>query len=109
MSLYLNKILLISVLLILHSGIITAYVYVYEVITDGRRFNTISKLSPDSYVMNNGGKDLIKQLKIVKIYKNNDFKKALEDFNLGQSNSKALPYKYPDDNRTRFSPFIWWR
>ena len=109
MGLYLKKIFIVSILLVLQSGMVAAYVYVYDVTTYNKRFNTISKLPPDAYVMNNGGKDFIKQLKVIKIYKNDEFKKALEDFNLGQSNSKALPYKYPDDNNTRSTPFIWWR
>ncbi|MCX8083389.1 MAG: hypothetical protein N3C60_00485 [Calditerrivibrio sp.] len=84
------------------------YIYVYEVTTSEKRFQTASKLSPDTFLFLNGGKDLILELKIVRVYADNDFKKALKDFKMEEDNAKILlPKKAPDD---RFiNPFIWWR
>ncbi|MGB9731425.1 MULTISPECIES: hypothetical protein [Calditerrivibrio] len=84
------------------------YVYVYEVTTSDRRFQTASKLSPNTFFLSNGGKDLIKELKIVKVYADNDFKKALKEFKLENENANILlPKKAPDDRST--NPYIWWR
>ncbi len=85
-----------------------AYIYVYEVTTADRRFQTASKLSPDTFLLSNGGKDLIKELKVVKVYADNDFKKALKEFKLESENVNVLlPKKAPDDRSA--NPYIWWR
>jgi len=85
-----------------------AYTYVYEVTTSDRRFQTASKLSPHTFLLSNGGKDLIKELKIVKIYADNDFKRALKEFKLESENANILLPKKVLDDRS-FNPYIWWR
>jgi len=85
-----------------------AYVYVYEVATDSRRFLTSSIKDPVTFLYLNGGKDVIVNLKVVKIYADNNIKRAVEDFNLDKYNKKELlPKKYPINNNP--APYIWWR
>jgi len=57
-----------------------AYVYVYEVTTSERRFHTASKLSPQTYLLLNGGGDTIKELKLMKVYVDKDVEKAIKEF-----------------------------
>lgn len=84
------------------------YVYVYEVTTSKTRFQTASKLSPATFWLINGGKDTIKDLKIVKVFSDRDFNKALKEFKLEEDNNNTLlPKNVP--NRPDNSPFIWWR
>jgi len=59
-----------------------AYVYVYEVTTSERRFHTASKLSPQTYLLLNGGGDTIKELKLMKVYVDKDVEKAIKEFKL---------------------------
>lgn len=85
-----------------------AIVYVYEVATNNRRFLTSSIKDPITFLSFNGGKDLIINLKVVKVYADNDIKKAIEDFNLDKYNKKELlPKNYPAYNN--FEPYIWWK
>lgn len=96
------------ILLIIFAVELDAYIYVYEVTTTDRRFQTASKLSPSTFLLSNGGKDLIKELKVVKVYADNDFKKALKEFKLESENVNVLlPKKAPDDRSV--NPYIWWR
>lgn len=100
--------LLLLFLVIFHVVEGYSYVYVYEVTTADRRFQTASKLSPNTFFLSHGGKDLIKELKIVKVYADNDFKKALKEFKLENENVNVLlPKKAPDDRS--INPYIWWR
>jgi hypothetical protein len=86
-----------------------AKVYVYEVVTDSTRFQTVSKLNKKAFLFYNGGKDIIKKLTILKVYADNNYKKALKDYKLEESNSKMLlPQKTPATS-FRSWPFVWWR
>ena len=86
-----------------------AKVFVYEVVTDNTRFQTVSKLNKKAFLFYNGGKDIIKKLTIVKVYDDSNYKRALKDYKLEKDNSNSLlpektsPVSYPS------WPFIWWR
>ena len=102
---------LIEIILIfnLFVSICNAKVYVYEVITNTTRFQTVSKLNGKAFIFYNGGKDIIKKLTILKIYDDNNYKKALKDYKLEENNANILlPQK---TSATAFPdwPFIWWR
>ena len=87
-----------------------AYVFVYEVETKDTTFQTVSKLHPDSFLMYNGGEDIILRLTILKIYADKEFNQALEDYGLQSNNMRYMPHKADagGDNRSRV-PFYWWR
>jgi hypothetical protein len=90
---------------------VKAYVYVYEVVTKDTTFQTASKLPPDAFLMYNGGEDVIFKLTVLKVYADNEFDKALEDYGLQSKNVRFLPHDTnagSTDNRTRV-PFYWWR
>ena len=100
--------LIFSIFFVLIFTSVFAKVYVYEVVTDTKRFQTASKLEPKAYLYYNGGKDIIKKLMIVKVYADNEFKKALEDYKLENNNKDLLPTTPPVNNIST-GPFIWWR
>ncbi|MCA1932497.1 MAG: hypothetical protein LDL13_02835 [Calditerrivibrio sp.] len=76
--------------------------------TKQTRFQTASKLSPTTFWLLNGGRDSIKDLKIVKVFSDKEFNKALKEFKLEEDNkNQLLPKSVP--NRPDSSPFIWWR
>ncbi|MEF3254362.1 MAG: hypothetical protein K6348_02160 [Deferribacterales bacterium] len=85
-----------------------SYVYVYEVVTKDTRFQTASKLLPNTFWLSNGGRDVIKELKVVKVYADKDYEKALKDFKLGDENSNKLLQKN-SPSRYYNEPYIWWR
>jgi hypothetical protein len=103
-----RKLLISLAALVLFTGQALSAVYIYEVTTVSRRFQTASMLGPRAYLFHNGGSDIIKNLKIVQKYSGNDFNKALEEYQLGKSNYRPLLYETPpaDSNYIRF---IWWR
>jgi hypothetical protein len=83
-------------------------VYIYEVITTSRRFQTASMLGPKAFLYYNGGTDIIKSLKVVQKYPGNDFNKAVEDYKLGNANYRSLLYEEPPAG-SNYIRFIWWR
>ncbi|MDR2401776.1 MAG: hypothetical protein LBD73_09030 [Deferribacteraceae bacterium] len=87
-----------------------AHVYVYEVVTKDTTFQTASKLHPDSFLMYNGGEDVILRLTVLKIYADKEFEQALEDYGLQSKNVRYMPHEANagSDNRSRV-PFYWWR
>jgi hypothetical protein len=108
MSCLLRKLLISFTALLLFTGEALSAVYVYEVTTVSRRFQTASMLGPKAFLFHNGGSDIIKNLKIVQKYPGKDFNKALEENRLGNANYRPLLYQTPpaDSNYIRF---IWWR
>lgn len=82
-------------------------VFVYEVNTGATRFQTVSKLGFKSFLYYNGGTDVIKSLKVVKVYDDSDFKKALKDFKIEDKNYKKL-LPIPTNNHFNYR-YIWWR
>jgi hypothetical protein len=79
------------------------------VTVDNGTFLTISKTSIDAYLLYNGGRDIIKNIKIIDIYADKDFNKAIEDYRVGPNNVKKVPSKENEDNNSYYAPFIWWR
>lgn len=108
MSCLLKKLLISLFALLLFTGEAFCAVYVYEVITGSRRFQTASILDPKAFIFYNGGTDIIKSLKVVQKYPGNDIKKAQEDFKLGEANYRSLLYEAPPPEST-YTRFIWWR
>ncbi|MDY6821251.1 MAG: hypothetical protein SVN78_06485 [Deferribacterota bacterium] len=110
MIFYLKEVL-VSILIIffIFADIADSYVYIYKIKTDNKTFITASKLSFNAFVMYNGGVDLIKEIKILDIYDDKDFNKAIEDYDLEPANFREIPFEGHSDNRTNFNPFIWWR
>lgn len=97
-----------SLLLILISTSCLAKVYVYEVSTESRRFQTVSKLNPKAYLLYNGGNDTIKDLRVVAVYADNKLKDAMRDYKLEENNASVLlPKNY--SNRNMPKPFVWWK
>ena len=94
---------------LLNVDVIYPYVFIYKVVSDNKTFITASKLSVDAFVMYNGGKDIIKKIKILDIYVDRDFSKAIEDYELKPANVREVPYEQTSDNNTDYAPFIWWR
>jgi hypothetical protein len=85
------------------------YIFVYKVTADNKTFITASHLSIDAFMMYNGGKDIVKKIKVLDIYDDNDFSKAIDDYDLKPANTREVPHEKADDNNTDFAPFIWWR
>jgi hypothetical protein len=85
-----------------------AYVYVYEVVTDGSTFHTASKLSPDAFWIYNGGHDIICSLKVVRVYHRKDFNQAIRDYNLEEKNVRYLPHDQMECRIPR-RRYYWWR
>jgi hypothetical protein len=108
MNFILRKLIISFTALLLFTGEAVSAVYVYEVTTQSRRFQTASKLDPKAFLFYNGGTDIIKDLKVIQKYPKNEFNKALEDYHLGNTNYRQILYKTPpaDSNYIRF---IWWR
>jgi hypothetical protein len=79
------------------------------VVADNKTIITASRLSIDAFVMYNGGKDIIKKIKIIDIYVDKDFKKAIDDYELKPANFREVPYEQTNDNSSNYVPFIWWR
>ncbi len=85
-----------------------AWVYIYEVTTATRRFQTASKLQPDTFLYYNGGYDIIHDLKIIAIYPNDKMAQALKDYNLEENNSNDLIFNPVAPNIPQ-KPYYWWR
>ncbi|MGA1861749.1 hypothetical protein OWM07_02555 [Deferribacter thermophilus] len=75
--------------------------------TGDTRFQTASKLDYKSFYYYNGGADVIKSLKVVKVYDDSEFKKALKDFDIEENNYKKL-LPIPISNSVKYKN-IWWR
>jgi hypothetical protein len=85
-----------------------ADIYVYEVVTQTRRFQTASKMLPNAFLRYNGGSDVIYELIIVDKIKGDNFEEAAKTYKLGENNYRDLSpkaSKRPDD----FRRFNWWR
>ena len=109
MNLFLKKILIISVVLVLFlSEIAYGTVYIYEVTTATKRFQTASKLQPDAFRMYHGGYDIIYELKLVTTYKDEDMRQAMRDYKLEKNNSNVLIFNAVPRNVPRL-PYYWWR
>lgn len=109
MSYYLKVLIASIILLFIYEGIACPYTFVYKVFTDNKTFITASHLSIDAFFMYNGGRDIIKKIKILDIYDDKDFSKAIDDYELRPSNFREVPHENANDNNTNFAPFIWWR
>lgn len=109
MTLYLKRLISSFVILVSFAHPVFAKVYVYEVITDERRFQTSSKLPPGTFYSYKGGYDVIKDLKTVKVYDDTERQKALEDFDLGENNAKKLLPEKTDNSGDIIIRYIWWR
>jgi hypothetical protein len=59
--------------------------------------------------MYNGGRDIIKKIKVLDIYDDKDFSKAVDDYELRPDNAREVQHDNKTDNSTPFRPFIWWR
>ncbi|WP_022851737.1 hypothetical protein [Limisalsivibrio acetivorans] len=100
---------LLLLFLILVAGEVSARVYVYEVVTENRRFQTASRLAPKAFLYYHGGRDIIRSLTVVSAYKGDDLSKAMEDFKLGDSNFKELAPRNAPPAAPGSDRFIWWR
>ena len=112
MNLFLKKIIKISIFILIiltvFVGEAVAKVYVYEVTTATTTFRTASKLAPDTFLYYNGGYDVIHNLKILAVYKDEEWSKALKDFNLEENNSNTIIHAPVPRNIPR-KPYYWWR
>lgn len=101
--------ILTSVSLILAiSSTVYADIYIYEVVTETRRFQTASKMLPTAFVRYYGGSDVIYELTVVDKIKGDNFDEAAKKYKLGDNNYRDLSpkaAKRPND----FNRFIWWR
>ena len=86
-----------------------SYIFIYKITTDNKTFITASHLSTDTFLIYNGGKDIVKKIKILDIYDDKDFSKAVNDYNLKPANVREVPHEKAKDNNTDIAPFIWWR
>jgi len=86
----------------------TAKIYIYEVVTETRRFQTASKLQPTAFLHYYGGKDIIYELTVVDVVKGDDFEAAAKQFKLDENNYRDLSPKATKPN-PNFRRFIWWR
>ena len=103
-----KKLTLSFLILAILTSTVYSYTYVYEVATKDRRFLTASIKDPFTYLSFNGGKDVILNLKVVKVYADNNIKKAAEEFNLDKYNIKELlPKNYTANFNSYY--YIWWR
>lgn len=99
-----------AVISILFALTVSAYadIYIYEVVTDSRRFQTASKMRPKAFVKYYGGSDVIYELTIVDKLKGDDFDEAAKKYKLGDKNYRDLAPKAADRS-DNFRRFIWWR
>lgn len=85
-----------------------AKIYLYEVVTATRRFQTASKMEPQAFLRYYGGSDVIYSLKVVDTLPGNDFNEAITKFKLTDKNVRELnPQAVKRTND--FSRFVWWR
>lgn len=99
--------LILSVLAVLSQSAL-ANVYLYEVVTASRRFQTASMMEPTAFLRYSGGSDIIYRLKVVDRMPGNDFNAALEKFKLTDRNYRPLNPE-PAQRTNDFNRFIWWR
>lgn len=95
-------------LIALFSGSSLAKIYVYEVVTETRRFQTASKKEPPAFYRYYGGSDTIYSLTVVDIIAGDDFESAAKKYKLNDNNFRDLSPKHaplPND----FHRFIWWK
>ena len=85
-----------------------ATVYVYEVVTERRSFQTASKLSPDAFLKYNGGEDVIYGLTVLKTYSDKYYEQALRDYELQETNYRSIPHT-PRERTVERRPYFWWR
>jgi len=85
-----------------------ARIYVYEVVTKSRRFQTASKMQPKAFLKYYGGPDVIYSLSVIDKIEGNDFDEATERWKLGEKNYRDLSPKAAKPNLD-FYNFIWWR
>jgi hypothetical protein len=86
----------------------SGYVYVYEVVTEQRSFQTVSKMAPSTFYMYNGGEDTIYALRILKVYPRKDFNKALSDYEITEGHVRTIEHT-PVERDIRRRPYYWWR
>lgn len=111
MNLYLKRVLTFSLVIIITLCLferVEARVYVYEVTTTSTRFQTVSKLPPDAFLLYNGGHDVIYDLKVVAVYADKDMAQAMKDFQLEENNSNKLIFT-PIPRNVPKKPYYWWR
>lgn len=109
---YYTKVLIVSFFFIFFCfevEITYPYIFIYKVTADNKTFITASHLSMDAFLLYNGGKDIIKKIKVLDIYDDKDFSKAIDDYDLKPANVREVPHEKAKDNDTDFAPFIWWR
>lgn len=85
-----------------------AKIYIYEVVTETRRFQTASKKSPSAFYRYYGGSDTIYSLTVVDTIAGDDFENAAKKYRLDENNYRDLSPKHavrPND----FRRFIWWK
>ena len=106
MSLW-RTLLALSILLII-CRTASAKIYIYEVVTETRRYQTASKMQPSAFYRYHGGNDTIYQLKVVDTLAGDDFENAAKKYKLSDNNFRDLSpqaAKRPND----FKRFIWWK
>ena len=100
--------LLVLSLLIVSTGAASAKIYIYEVVTEHRRYQTASKMLPSTFYRYHGGSDTIYKLTVVDILPGDDFEEAAKKYKLSEKNYRDLsPQMAPRPND--FHRFIWWR
>jgi len=100
--------LLILSFLAIFSREASAKIYIYEVVTEQRRFQTASKLQPSAFLSYYGGKDIIYELTVVDVMKGDNFEEAVKKYKLDDNNYRDLSPKISQRPRD-FRRFVWWK
>lgn len=102
------RILASASLIIAISSVSYADIYIYEVVTETRRFQTASKMLPKSFLKYYGGSDVIYELIIVDKVKGDNFEAAAKKYKLGDKNLRDLSPKAAK-RPNNYPRHVWWK